>query len=122
MPFVYIAASRSRTLYIRVARSVQARMWQHKNKILDGFSARYNINRLVYYEQYDSIKDAINREKQLKRWSRAKKLWLIERANPTWLDLCEGWYDEAPQNAGPSTRGATARKARRGTTRAARSE
>ncbi len=90
---VYIMASRSRTLYIGVTNNLHKRVWQHKNKVFEGFTTRYNIDRLVYFEHFDDIRTAIDREKQLKRWSRAKKLWLIEQKNPTWLDLSEGWYE-----------------------------
>jgi putative endonuclease len=93
--YVYIAASRSRTLYVGVTSNLHKRVWQHKNKTFGGFTARYNIDRLVYHEQFDDIRSAIDREKQLKRWSRPKKLWLIETMNPTWLDLSEGWYETA---------------------------
>jgi putative endonuclease len=108
----YIMASRSRTLYCGVTSKLERRVWQHKNHRLSGFTDRYNIERLVYFERYGDIRNAISREKQIKRWSRQKKLALIERANPTWLDLSEGWYQENTvlhrnPNADPSTRAAT---------------
>jgi len=90
----YIMASRSRTLYCGVTSKLEKRVWQHKNHRLSGFTDRYNIERLVYFERYSDIRNAINREKQIKRWSRQKKLALIEGANPTWLDLSEGWYQQ----------------------------
>jgi putative endonuclease len=92
MNAIYIVASRSRTLYIGVTSKLQRRIWEHKTKAFGGFTAKYNIDRLVYYELFASIATAIDREKQLKRWSRAKKLALIATMNPTWLDLSEGWY------------------------------
>ena len=92
MDYVYIAASRSRTLYIGVTSNLRQRIWKHKNKVFKGFTAKYRIDRLVYYESFSSMHSAIAREKQLKRWSRAKKLELIARMNPTWSDLSEGWY------------------------------
>lgn len=96
----YIMASRSRNLYAGVTGDLHRRVWQHKTKALAGFTSRYNIERLVYYESFVLVRNAIAREKQVKRWSRAKKIWLIERLNPTWLDLAEDWYG----NADPSTR------------------
>ncbi len=92
MNAIYILASRSRTLYVGVTSKLHKRVWQHKDKVFDGFTAKYNIDRLVYFENYDDMRVAINREKQLKRWSRKKKLFLIEKLNPTWIDLAEEWY------------------------------
>jgi putative endonuclease len=89
--YVYIMASRSRTLYIGFTSKLEARVWQHKNGVLEGFSSKYQCHRLVYFEQYATAEIAIAREKQLKRWSRAKKITLIERENPTWEDLSEAW-------------------------------
>ena len=108
----YIMASRSRTLYCGVTSKLEKRVWQHKNHRIPGFTDRYNIDRLVYLQRYSDIRNAISREKQIKRWSRQKKLALIERENPTWLDLSEAWYQEIPilrknPNADPSTRAAT---------------
>lgn len=95
----YILASRSLNFYIGITSNLHQRVWQHKLHIYEGFTSKYNIDRLVYYENYDDVHKAIAREKQLKGWRRAKKIWLIKKLNPTWLDLSEGWY----QNAGPST-------------------
>jgi putative endonuclease len=89
--YVYIVASRSHTLYIGFTSSLEARIQQHKEGTCDGFSTQYNCNRLVYYETHDDVYRAISREKQLKRWSRSKKLALIERFNPAWADLSEHW-------------------------------
>jgi putative endonuclease len=91
--YVYIATNKSRTLYIGVTNNLERRMWEHKQKAGSKFAARYNITQLVYYEEFAGIRDAIAREKQLKRWRREKKVWLIERENPEWKDLSEGWYD-----------------------------
>ena len=90
--FFYIMASRSRTLYCGVSGDLHKRVWQHKNHVFEGFTSDYNIERLVYYEQFYDVRNAIDREKRVKRWSRAKKLELIASMNPTWLDLSEGWY------------------------------
>jgi len=107
MAFVYIVASRSRTLYIGVTSDLFKRVWQHKNGTFGGFTSKYRITRLVYYEEFVLITDAIAREKQLKGWSRSKRLWLINRQNPTWIDLAADWYHSASvppkRNAGPST-------------------
>ena len=105
--FVYILASRSHNFYIGVTRSLRRRVFQHKNHTFEGFTSRYNIDRLVYYAAFFDIRNAIAREKQLKRWSRAKKISLIEKMNPTWQDLSEGWYEglttELKFTADPST-------------------
>ena len=89
---VYIIASKSRVIYIGMTSNLMHRMYQHKNGHFDGFSKQYRCRRLVYYESFDEVDKAINREKQLKRWSRGKKVWLIERRNPTWEDLAAGWF------------------------------
>ena len=90
--YVYIIASKSRTIYIGVTSNLMLRMYRHKQKIGSKFAARYNITRLVYYEEYPDIREAIAREKQLKRWRREKKVCLIERENPEWRDLSEEWF------------------------------
>ena len=89
--YTYIVASRTRVLYIGVTGNIVARMVQHKTKRFEGFTADYNCNRLVWFERYGDIRAAIGREKQLKGWTRAKKLALIEKLNPTWMDLSENW-------------------------------
>ncbi|MGA2888886.1 MAG: GIY-YIG nuclease family protein [Terracidiphilus sp.] len=96
--FTYIVASRSRTLYIGITGDLRTRVFQHKQKIHQGFSATYNCNRLVWFEQHLIPTRAIAREKQLKGWTRAKKIALIEQANPTWEDLSEPWYKAERQS------------------------
>jgi putative endonuclease len=96
---VYILASRSLNFYIGVTSNLHKRVWQHKNHTFGAFTADYKIDRLVYYETLGDVRKAILREKQLKGWIRGKKIVLIKSRNPTWLDLSEGWYE----NAGPST-------------------
>jgi putative endonuclease len=87
-PAVYILASkRNGTLYIGVTSDLQKRSWEHKNDLLDGFTKKYGVHQLVYYELHDNVVLAITREKQLKKWNRAWKLELIERGNPDWNDL-----------------------------------
>ena len=87
---VYIAASPSRTVYTGVTSDLERRMWQHRPKIFKGFTADYGVTRLVWYEEYRMVDDAIAREKQLKRWRRQWKINLIETANPHWDDLAVG--------------------------------
>jgi len=87
---VYITANKMITvLYIGVTNNLIKRIWEHKNKVVPGFTAKYNVDKLVYYENYSDINEAIKREKQLKRWSRKKKMDLIQPFNPTWKDLYE---------------------------------
>ena len=92
----YIMASRSHTLYIGVTGDLHKRVFQHKWKEHDGFTARYNCDRLVWFERYDDVNRAISREKELKGWRRAKKIALIESVNPTWADLSRDWYECEP--------------------------
>ena len=87
--FVYILASRSRTLYIGVTGNLRVRVKQHREDRPDTFTARYKIHRLVYFERYQYIDNAIAREKELKSWNRARKVALIEGVNPTWEDLAK---------------------------------
>ncbi len=97
--YVYMMTNRSRTLYIGVTSNLERRVYQHKRKEIPGFTARYNMTRLVYCEEFPLIRDAIAREKQLKGWRRCRKIELIESANPQWRDLSENWYDcPAPEN------------------------
>ena len=90
--FVYILASRSRTLYVGVTGDLIRRVYVHRQKLQPSFTARYNVSRLVYYETTCDVRAAILREKQIKAWSRSKKVALIETMNPTWMDLSEDWY------------------------------
>ena len=89
--YVYIMASERRTLYTGMTNDLERRVYEHKHKLLPGFTSRYNITRLVYYEKYGTAADAIYREKQLKGWLRAKKIALVESMNPTWKDLNAEW-------------------------------
>jgi putative endonuclease len=79
----------SRRLYVGVTNNLLLRVRQHKSQSIDGFTSRYNLTQLVYSEQFDDIRDAIAREKQIKGWARAKKLALIESLNPDWIDLAD---------------------------------
>jgi putative endonuclease len=91
--YVYIMTNQSGTLYTGVTNNVMRRVYEHKQKIVKGFTQKYNITKLVFYEMTESIESAINREKQIKGWVRKKKIRLIEEENPYWEDLSEGWYE-----------------------------
>ncbi len=89
--WVYIMASkRNGTLYVGVTSDLAKRIWEHKNGLVEGFTHRYQVDRLVYCEPFDDAENAITRERQLKKWRRAWKIELIENSNPEWRDL----YDE----------------------------
>jgi putative endonuclease len=90
--FVYIMTNRSRTLYTGVTNDLTRRVQEHKQKLIPGFTKKYNITKLVYFEQTNDIQAAIQREKQIKGWLRAKKIALIESINPQWEDLSAEWY------------------------------
>ena len=94
--FNYIVASRSHTLYVGMTGNLQKRVFEHKDRAYGGFSSQYNCNRLVWFESFNDPSKAIGREKQLKGWRREKKIALIEKTNPTWQDLSQGWYDLDP--------------------------
>ena len=86
--YVYILASkRNGTLYTGVTSNLIKRIWQHKNELLEGFSKKYKVKNLVYYEVHNNVGSALTREKQIKKWRRAWKLRLIEEKNPEWKDL-----------------------------------
>ncbi len=90
-PAVYILASkRNGTLYIGVTSDLPKRAWEHKNDVVESFTKRYRVHRLVYYELHEDMESAIRREKHMKKWNRAWKLELIEKQNPDWRDLWEG--------------------------------
>jgi len=84
-------ASRTHVFYVGVTNDIVRRVREHKERVCKGFTARYNIDRLVWYKIYGDIRDAIAREKQIKPWRREKKIRLIESLNPTWQDLSEEW-------------------------------
>ena len=89
--YIYIMANKTNTtIYIGITSDIIKRVWEHKNKVIDGFTKRYNVNKLVYYEETTDVNSAIAREKQLKGWNRAKKNKLIESTNPNWDDLYDG--------------------------------
>jgi len=88
---VYIMAAKSRVLYIGMTNKLEKRVFEHQHDLIDGFTKQYRCHRLVYFESYDRVENAIDREKQLKHWNRAKKTFLIARMNPTWEDLSAEW-------------------------------
>jgi putative endonuclease len=90
---VYILTNRSKTLYVGVTNNLRRRVWEHKFRNGSEFCKRYKIDRLVYYESFDDVRNAIDQEKRIKGWLRIRKTQLIVSVNPTWSDLSEGWYD-----------------------------
>ena len=86
-------ASMSGVLYIGVTNDLARRVSEHQRKAVPGFTAKYRVSRLVYFESFTQVRDAIAREKQLKGWRREKKIALIEKANSAWRDLSDGWFD-----------------------------
>ncbi len=101
--YVYILASQSRVLYTGITTDLHRRVYQHKLGLIPGFTHRYGVNRLVYFESTSHIRAAIERERQLKSWRREKKLRLIESMNAGWLDLSADWFRET-DDRGPSLR------------------
>ena len=114
---VYILASRSRNLYTGVTNNLHRRLVEHREGKVPGFTSRYRIFRLVHYEVFHDIRNALAREKEIKAWRREKKVRLIEKSNPTWRDLAEEWFGTnskqhakavtpqnatSPEKAGPS--------------------
>ncbi len=91
--YVYIMASKSGTLYIGLTSNIKKRIYEHKNHSIPGFTDKYDIDRLLFFEVIKDSATAINRERQLKAWSREKKVKLIDSLNPEWNDLSQDWYD-----------------------------
>lgn len=98
--YVYIFASLSGTLYIGITNNLRRRVFEHKQGTIEGFTQRYEVDRLLHWESFDDVHKAIAREKQLKGRRREKKIALFEKANPSWKDLAKDWYDDRR----PSTR------------------
>ncbi len=95
--YVYILTNSVRTLYVGLTNDLVRRVYEHKHKLVRGFTAKYNITWLAYYEQTPDIASAIAREKQIKGWRRSKKVALIETFNPRWKDLSLEWYDDSEE-------------------------
>ena len=89
--YIYILPNGKRMLYVGFTNDLQRRLYEHRRKLIAGYTQHYNISRLVYFETTPNVSAAIAREKQIKGWTRAKKLALIETSNPKWADLSEGW-------------------------------
>jgi putative endonuclease len=90
--YAYILASDSGTFYIGFTGFLEQRVFQHKEKLIEGFTKKYGIHRLLHFESFDDVHRAMARETQLKGWTRAKKIALIEKTNPRWKDLSADWY------------------------------
>jgi putative endonuclease len=113
--YVYILTNRSGTLYVGVTNNLLRRVYEHKHKLIPGFTNRYNIDRLVYYEHTPDVRAAIAREKQIKPWRREKKVALIESMNRDWHDLSAEWFSEwAEPDANNARRDPSTPPARRG--------
>ncbi len=89
--FVYIMTNPSKTLYTGITNSIRRRVREHKLKLTRGFAAKYNITRLAYFETFEDVRNAIEREKQIKAWARSKRVAVIESTNPKWDDLSREW-------------------------------
>ena len=92
--YVYILSSKTGTLYIGVTNDLQRRIFEHKHGLIEGFTKRYKVTRLVYYEETPEVNEAITREKEIKKWRRSRKIDLIKSMNSQWKDLSDGWFDE----------------------------
>ena len=95
----YMLTNRIRTLYVGVTNDLERRMYEHKHKLVPGFTSKYNVTWLAYYEQTPDVASAIAREKQIKGWRRSKKVALIESSNPRWKDLSLEWLPDAGQGS-----------------------
>ena len=94
MYYVYILTNQSnKVLYTGITNNLERRVYEHRVKLIKGFTSKYNINKLVYYDSTTDVNSAIAREKQIKGWNRQKKIDLITGVNPQWVDLSEGWYE-----------------------------
>jgi putative endonuclease len=87
--YVYVMTNRTRTLYVGVTGDLERRILEHKQKLVPGFTSKYNITELVWFQDFDDVQQAIEAEKRIKAWRRSKKIALVEEANPQWLDLAE---------------------------------
>jgi putative endonuclease len=91
--YVYIMTNKSRTLYTSVTNNLMKRVFEHRQKLVPGFTSKYNITQLVFFEETPDVKAAIIREKQIKGWLRTKKIAMIESMNPEWKDLSAEWFE-----------------------------
>ncbi len=91
--FVYIMTNRSKTLYTGMTSNLPRRVYEHKSKLIEGFTKKYNINKLVWFDKTNDVISAIEKEKQIKGWTRKKKINLIESMNPAWRDMSNEFFD-----------------------------
>ncbi len=91
--YVYMMSNTSRMLYVGITNDLSRRVHEHKAKLLEGFTRKYNLHQLIWFEETPNVRAAIAREKQIKGWARAKKIMLIEASNPEWNDRASQWYD-----------------------------
>jgi len=96
--YIYFMSNRSRTLYAGVTGNIRKRVYEHKTGAVEGFTSRYKLDRLVYWEKFQYVRNAIAREKQIKRWKRVKKVQLVVSMNPTWKDLAADWFPELKED------------------------
>ena len=101
--FVYLMSNESRMLYVGVTNDIHKRVFRHKSKLIPGFTQKYNLYKLVYFEEFDDIRAAIARERQIKGWLRSKKVALITSINPQWKDLAEGRFRDVPNSKSQRT-------------------
>lgn len=87
--------------YVYITNNLERRVYEHKQKLIPGFTSKYNVARLVYFEVFEDVQEAIGREKQIKGWLRSKKVAPIESVNPEWNDLSAGWFDEGASSFHP---------------------
>src|SRR4030042_3115363 len=97
--YVYIMTNKSKTLYTGVTNELVRRVFEHKHKLVEGFTKRYNITRLIWYEEFNNATEAIECEKRIKGWVRKKKIALIESKNPNWKDLSVEWFRDSSAGA-----------------------
>ncbi|TDQ27577.1 MULTISPECIES: GIY-YIG nuclease family protein [Tenacibaculum] len=92
--YIYIITNKKDgVLYIGVTNNLERRIFEHKNKLIKGFSSKYNLDKLIYFEEHQFIEEAIKREKNMKKWKRAWKINLVVKENPNWDDLAKNWYN-----------------------------
>jgi len=91
--YVYILTNKSGTVYVGITSNIKKRIYEHKNKLVEGFTKKYNIDKLIYFETFSDVCSAIAREKTIKGWLRKKKLQLIKTTNPDWVNLSHDWYE-----------------------------
>ncbi|MEE3998753.1 GIY-YIG nuclease family protein [Tenacibaculum sp. FZY0031] len=92
--YIYIVTNKKEgVLYIGVTNNLERRIFEHKNKLVKGFSSKYNLDKLIYFEEYQFIEEAIKREKNMKKWKRAWKINLVIKEKPNWEDLAKNWYN-----------------------------